>query len=109
TAQLINASEVNSTPLTLETARVRVESRLLSPARQPQAQDYEIELGRSLSRDDADHLISSVLELTKEDARAVADGDNKWRVIITKQSGEEAEALSGKLEEAGFPVVTSFE
>src|SRR5205814_5410534 len=32
-----------------------------------------------------------------------------WRVAITKQSAEEAEALSTKLEEAGFPVVASFE
>src|SRR5207237_4786334 len=38
-----------------------------------------------------------------------ADDRGLWRVVITKQSAEEAESLSAKLEETGFPVVTSFE
>src|SRR5207237_967493 len=39
---------------------------------------------------------------------AVGDAENKWRVVIVKQSGEDAEALSAKLEDAGFEVITSF-
>jgi SpoIID/LytB domain protein len=108
TAQLLNASAENSAPQPLETARVRVESRLLSPLRQSTDRPYEIELGKDLSREDADRLIESVNKLTGESPQAVAASSGKWRVIIIKQSGEEAEAASAKLEDAGFEVVTSF-
>src|SRR5882724_7272985 len=60
TAQLLNASELNSTPLPLDTARVRIESRQLSPLRQTDDRPYEVELARSVSREDADRLIESV-------------------------------------------------
>jgi stage II sporulation protein D len=108
TAQLLNASELNSAPQPLETGRVRIESRLLSPQRQSNDRPYEIELARSVSREDADRLIESVNKATGESPQAVADSSGKWRVIIVKQSGEEAEAVSTKLEDAGFDVVTSF-
>src|ERR1700682_5501898 len=48
-------------------------------------------------------MIATVHELTGEGARAVAELD-KWRVIIPKQSLEDAEATTAKLEEAGFEV-----
>lgn len=108
TALLLNASAENSPPQSLETARVRVESRLLSPLRQSTDRPYEIELGKDLSREDADRLIESVNKLTGESPQSVATSSGKWRVIIIKQSGEEAEAASAKLEDAGFEVVTSF-
>jgi stage II sporulation protein D len=108
TAQLLNASELNSTPLPLDTARVRIESRLLSPLRPSNDRPYEVELARSVSREDADRLIESVNKATGESPQAVADSSGKFRVIIVKQSGEEAEAVSAKLEDAGFEVVTSF-
>lgn len=108
TAQLLNASELNSTALPLDTARVRIESRLLSPLRQTDDRPYEVELARSVSREDADRLIESVNKVTGESPQAVADSSGKWRVVIVKQSGEEAEAVSAKLEDAGFEVVTSF-
>jgi stage II sporulation protein D len=108
TAQLLNASELNSTPQPLDTARIRIESRLLSPQRQNNDQSYEVELTRSVSREDADRLIESVHTATGETPQALADLSGKWRVVIVKQSAEEAEAMSAKLEEAGFDVVTSF-
>jgi stage II sporulation protein D len=108
TAQLLNASELNSTPQPLDTARIRIESRLLSPQRQNNDQSYEVELARSVSREDADRLIESVHTATGETPQALADLSGKWRVVIVKQSAEEAEAMSAKLEEAGFDVVTSF-
>jgi stage II sporulation protein D len=108
TAQLLNASELTSTPQPLETARVRVESRLLSPLRQTNDRPYEVELARALAREDADRLVESVHTAIGESPQAVADLSGKWRVIIVKQSGEEAEAVSTKLEDAGFDVVTSF-
>src|SRR5437588_234072 len=108
TARLLNASELNSSAPPLDTTRLRIESRLLSPSRQSSSQNYEIEIARSLSREEAERLVDSVHQLVNEDARAVADAANKWRVVIVKQSGEDAEAVSAKLEDAGFEVVTSF-
>src|SRR5437016_9520208 len=94
TARLLNASELNSSAQPLDTTRLRIESRLLSPSRQSNNQNYEVEIARSLSREDAERLADSVHQLVNEDARAVADAANKWRVVIVKQSGEDAEAVS---------------
>jgi stage II sporulation protein D len=108
TARLLNASEPNLTPQPLDSARVRIESRLLSPGRVSAPPTYPVEIARSLSKEEADRVVASVHELISEDAHAVADSTDKWRVIIVKQSAEEAETLSAKLEDAGFDVVTSF-
>ena len=107
TARLLNASELNSSAQPLETTRLRIESRLLSPSRPSNTQNYEVEIARSLSREEAERLAGSVHQLVNEDARAVADAD-KWRVVIVKPSAEGAEAVSVKLEDAGFEVLTSF-
>src|SRR6266446_4449804 len=107
-ARLLNASELNSSAQPLETTRLRIESRLLSPSRPSNTQNYEVEIARSLSREEAERLAGSVHQLVNEDARAVADASDKWRVVIVKQSGEDAEAVSAKLEDAGFEVITSF-
>src|SRR2546423_2646423 len=108
TARLLNASELNSSAPPLDTTRLRIESRLLSPSRQSTTQNYEVEIARSLSREEAERMADSVHQSVNEDARAVGDAANKWRVVIVKQSGEDAEALSAKLEDAGFEVITSF-
>ena len=106
TAQLLNASEFIGQPQPLETSRVRVESRVLSPQDQHD-QDVEITLARSLSREDADRLIKSVREVTHEDAKAVADSGDRWRVVVVKPSLEDGEAAIGKLEAAGFDATLS--
>src|SRR3989441_2719704 len=108
TARLLNASELNSSAPPLDTTRLRIESRLLSPSRQSNAQNYEVEIARTLSREEAQRLADSVHQLVNEDARAVADAADKWRGVNIKQSGEDAEAVSTRLEDAGFEVVTSF-
>jgi len=105
-AQLLNASSLIGEPEPLETSRVRVESRVLSPQDQHD-QNIEITLARSLSREDADRLINSVRELADEEAKAVADSGDKWRVVILKQSLEDGEAARGKLEAAGFDATLS--
>lgn len=107
TAQLVNASELNASPEVLETGRVRVESRFLSP--QANNPNIEIVLGRSLSRGDADLLIASVRQLTDEEARAVAEPDDKWLVMVVKQSIEETDAAVTKLEAAGFETSAAFQ
>src|SRR5713226_10081586 len=100
---LLKASELDLTPQPLETTRVRVESRLLSPARQVSDRNYDIEIARSLSREEAERMVEAVHELTGESARAAADLD-RWQVIIPKQSLEDSETARAKLEEAGFEV-----
>lgn len=69
TARLLNASDLNSGPQPLETGRVRVESRLLSPSRPVTEGDHEIEIARSLSREDAERTVELVNRLTGESAR----------------------------------------
>src|SRR5437879_4631276 len=107
TAQLIKVSDFDGNSQRLDTARVRVESRLLSPTR-PTTENIEIVVARSLSRDDADRLIDSVHELADEEANAVAEPPDKWRVVVVKHSIEEAEAAIAKLEGAGFDATTTF-
>ncbi len=100
---LLKASELDMTPQPLETTRLRVESRLLSPARQVSEQTYDIEIARSLSREEAERMVATIHELTGERARAIAEAD-KWHVIVPKESLEDSETAKAKLEEAGFEV-----
>ena len=104
--QLLNASDFIGEPQPLETSRVRVESRVLSP-QDTHGQDVEITVARALSREDADRLIRSVREATDEEATAVVDPGDKWRVVVVKQSFEDGEAAIGKLEAAGFDTTLS--
>jgi len=99
-AQLLNASDLIGEPQPLETSRVRVESRVLSPQDQHD-QDIEITLARALTREDADRLIKSVREVTEEEAKAVVDSRDRWRVVVVKQSLEDGQAAIEKLEAAG--------
>jgi stage II sporulation protein D len=108
TAELLNASKFDAEPQPLETARVQIESRLLSPSQQT-SQNIEIQIARSLSREEADRLIDSVHRLGDEDARAVAEAGGKWRVIVSKPTIEDAELAVSKLEGAGFEATTSFQ
>ncbi len=103
TARLLNASEFNSSAQPLEATRVRLESRLLSPSR-VNYRALELEIVRSVSREDAERTIELVRSLTGETASAVSESQDKWRVVITTQSPEDAEALTSKLEDAGFEV-----
>jgi stage II sporulation protein D len=109
TARLLNASEFNSATQPLESARVRIESRMLSPTRPVGDRAYDIEIGRSLSREEADRMVESVHQLTGEVANSVAESPDRWSVIITKQSRAEAEVVAAKLDDAGFEVLSTKE
>jgi hypothetical protein len=56
TAQLVAASDLPDANQTLETSRVRVESRMLSTSRPPTDHLYEMTLATSLPREEADRL-----------------------------------------------------
>ena len=109
TARLVNVPEFGGESQTLDTARVRVESRSLSIPRGTEEQAYEIVLARGLSREDADRLAESIHELAGETARFDPEPENKWRVLITRPSKAEAEETKANLEEAGFEVLSSRE
>jgi stage II sporulation protein D len=102
TASLLNASEFNSPAQPLETARVRIESRMLTPSRQANDRPLEIEIARSLSREDAERMVDSVRQLTGVTARAVAESTANWKVVTSVESLEDADSVTAKLEDAGF-------
>ena len=102
TASLLNASDFGTQPQPLEATRVRVESRFLSPSRPASDHTYDIELGQSLTREESDKLVQQVRELSGEQARSVSAKSDKWRVIISKPSLDEAEDALEKLDDLGF-------
>lgn len=106
TARLVSVSEFSGEEQSLETTRVRVESRSLSVPRGTEERTYEIEVGRRLSREDADRLAESIHELAGETVRLDAEPENKWRVFLSKPSRTEAEETKENLEEAGFEVLS---
>ncbi|MDX6289729.1 MAG: hypothetical protein QOH42_1528, partial [Blastocatellia bacterium] len=107
TARLLNASEIASEALPLDATRLRIESRMLSPSRPANDRAFDLEVARTLSREEADRIIEQVRQLSGAAARAVAESGDKWKVIIRTQSTEEADDLTAKLEDAGFEVLLS--
>ena len=105
TARLVNASEFGAEALPADTSRVRVESRMQSAAQPPKDLAFDLEVARSLLRDEADRMIEQVRLLTKAEGRVVPDTADRWKVVIRAQSPEEADDLTAKLEDAGFEVL----
>ena len=106
TAQLLSVSEFSSESQPVEAARVRVESRVLTPARGPNDGAYEIEIARGVSREEADRLTEAVRQATSEQTRVVSDATEKWRVVISKSTKAEADETAAKLDDAGFEVLS---
>jgi len=107
TARLLNASEIASEVLPLDTSRVRIESRMLSPSRVVNDRAFDLEVARSLSHDEAGRIIEQVRQLTGVEARAIVESADKWKVVVRSQSTEEADDVTAKLEDAGFEVLLS--
>jgi stage II sporulation protein D len=106
TGRLLNASEVGSETLPLETTRLRIESRMLSP-RPANDHAFDLEVARSLSRDEADRTVEQVRQLAGVEGRVVADSADRWKVVVRSQSTEAADDVTAKLEDAGFEVLLS--
>ena len=105
TARLLNVSEIDTNNQPLETTRVRVESRMLTPSHAVNDRSYEMTLATSLSREDADRLSDSVRQDVGEQPQVLVDSTDKWKVIIQKPSRAEIEETRLKLDDAGFEVV----
>src|SRR5439155_10848728 len=105
-AHLLKASEFDSLTEPLDVARVRVESRILSP-QQVTYRPLQLEVARSLSRDEADRTIEVIRNVVDQPAQALSDGADRWKVTVTVRTPDEAETLTTKLEEAGFDVLVT--
>lgn len=105
TAQLLSVSEFSSNARPLEAARVRVESRMLSPARPINDRAYQIDIARSLSKEDAERLMEAIHKNTNEEPRAAVESD-KWNVFLVKPTKAEADNAAERIDDAGFEILS---
>lgn len=105
TGHLMNASGGGSTLVALDTSRVRIDPRLLSPM--PAVNEntgYRVVVGGAATREEAEQNEKEIQKITEEDAHAVFDTETKtWGMFVGgKLAREEAEELRARLEEAGI-------
>src|SRR5262249_30220156 len=105
TGHLMNASGNSKTLLALDTSRVRVAARLLSPL--PAVNDealYRVIVGGAATRDEIEESEKEIQKLTNEDAHDGYDtGTKPWRLVIgSKRPLSEAQELQALLEAAGY-------
>ena len=105
TGHLMNASGGGTTLLGLDTSRVRVDPRLLSPlpATSEEA-GFRVTVGGATTREEAEENEKDIQKITERDAHAIFDTESKtWGMFVGgKLSREEAEELQARLEAAGF-------
>ncbi|HEX5874633.1 MAG TPA: SpoIID/LytB domain-containing protein, partial [Pyrinomonadaceae bacterium] len=105
TGHLMNASGGGTKLLALDTSRVRIDPRLLSPL--PATSDnagYRVLAGGAATREEAEENEKEIQKITNLDAHAAFDTETKtWAMFVGgKLSREEAEELRVRLEDAGI-------
>jgi stage II sporulation protein D len=105
TGHLMNTSGDGKTLLALDTSRVRVDARLLSPL--PKTTDdggLRVLVGGAATREEAEENEKEIQKITGEDAHAAYDTETKtWGMFVGgKLSREEAEELRARLETVGL-------
>ena len=105
TGHLMNASGGGTTMLALDTSRVRVNPRLLSPL--PAANDdalFRVMVAGAASHEEAEENGKQIEKLAGEETQEAFDTETKtWAVAVgPKRSREEAEELRARLESEGF-------
>jgi len=105
TGHLMNASGSGTSLVALDTSRVRVDPRLLSPL--PKAIEdggFRVLVGGAASREEAEANEKDIQKITGEDAHAVYDTETKtWGMFVGgKLSREEAEEFRARLEAEGI-------
>ena len=105
TSHLMNASGGGTSLVALDTSRVRIDPRLLSP--QPSSNEnagYRVLVGGAATREEAEQNEKEIQKITEHDAHAVLDTETKtWGMFVGgKLSREEAEELRARLEDAGI-------
>ena len=102
---LMNASGTGKTMQALDTSRVRVDPRLLSPLSKDNDEDeYLVIVGGAPTREEIEESEKEIQKLTNEDAHTVFNTETRtWGLSIgSKRSRAEAEELQARLEAAGF-------
>src|ERR1043165_7960579 len=105
TGHLLNASGNGTTLTALDTSRVRVDPRLLSPLpATSETAGFRVTVGGAASREEAEENEKEIQKITELDAHAVFDTETKsWGMYVGgKLSHEEAEELQARLEAAGL-------
>lgn len=105
TGHLMNASGGGTTLLALDTSRVRVDARLLSPL--PATNDdatFRVIVAGAASHEEAEDNGKEIKKLSGEDTQEAFDTETKtWAVVVgPKRPREEAEELRARLEAAGL-------
>ena len=105
TGHLMNASGGGSTLLALDTSRVRVDPRLLSPL--PASNNdatFRVIVAGATSKEEAEDSAKEIEKLTNEDTQETFDTETKtWGVAVgPKRPREEAEELRARLEAEGL-------
>src|SRR5829696_780233 len=105
TGHLMNASGSSKTLLALDTSRVRVDPRLLSPISTANEDAvYKIIVGAAATREEIEESEKEIQKLTNEDAHVVYDTETKtWGLLLgSKRSLAEAQELRARVEAAGL-------
>jgi len=105
TGHLMNASGTGKTLVALDTSRVRVDPRLLSPVSATNKDGgFRVTVGGATTRQEAEDNEKEIQKITDQDAHAAFDTETKtWGMFVGgKLSREEAEELRARLEAAGF-------
>ena len=104
TGTLMNASGGN-TLVALDSSRVRLEPRLLTPLLQTNEEDsFRVMVAVAATREEAEENAKEIKKLTNEDSQVTFDTETKtWGLLVgPKQPREEAEELRGVLEAGGM-------
>jgi len=109
TSHLMNASGGGTTMLALDTSRVRVNPRLLSPL--PAVNNdaaFRVMVAGAASHEEAEENGKQIEKISGEDTQEAFDTETKtWSVVVgPKRSREEAEELRARLESEGFDATT---
>jgi stage II sporulation protein D len=102
----MNASGGGSKLVALDSSRVRVDPRLLSPlpANNDSEAAYKVVIARGATKEEAEENDKEVRKLTGEDTDTVYDTETKtWTLVLEdKKPRDEAEELMARLEAAGI-------
>ncbi len=108
TGHLMNASGGGSTLVALDSSRVRVDPRLLSPLpAATQETAFRVIVGAAPTREEAEENEKEIQKASGEDAHTIYDSETKtWGMILgSTHSRERAEELRARLEAAGIDAV----
>src|SRR5688500_16012683 len=105
TGHLMNASGGGSKLVALDTSRVRVDARLLSPLpANGDAALYRVVIAVAASREEAEENDKEIRKLTGEDTDTTFDTQTKtWALVLEdKRPRDEAEEMVARLQAAGI-------